>query len=74
MSLVIKRNDRHGQVNEVNERIINLCHKYNVGYIEHKNVKSERLNAGEVHISNQHNHLFTDNLSDYFNYAAQNYV
>ena len=74
MSLVIKRNDKFGyKVNEVNERIINLCQQYNVGYIEHENIKIEHLNAGGVHIANHYNHFFIDNLSDFFNYAAKNH-
>ena len=73
MSMVVKRNDRYGyKVREVNQRLTILCLKYNIGYVEHENIKLEHLNAGGIHISNRYGHLVTNNFSNYFNYAVQN--
>ena len=72
--MVIKRNDKYNyKVEEVNDRLRNLCAKYNLGCIDNTNIKIEHLNAGGIHISNSFNYLFADNLSNYFNYAVQNH-
>ena len=77
MSLVIQRNDNNRYsylVDEVNRRIIQLCEKYNVGYIDHSNITTEHLNAGGVHISNHYNYLLLKNMSSCFNYVVKHYV
>ena len=72
MSMVTIRNDKHGyKVRVVNERLRKLCVQYNVDYIEHENIKLEHLNPGGVHIVNKFNYLFSENLSNYFNYMLR---
>ena len=73
ISLVLPRNDKHAQkVKLVNDKIIALCSCYNVCYIEHKNIKTEHLNPGGVHLVEKFKQLFTDNLVNHFNYICDN--
>ena len=73
ISMLTPRNDKHGQkVKVVNEKLRNLCVKYNVGYIEHDNINTDHLNPGGIHLANKYKYLFSDNLTNYFNYILLN--
>ena len=72
LSMVVTRNDKYAdKVRLVNERLRDLCVSYNIGYIEHANIKIEHLNTGGIHIQNQFNNMFADNLTNYFNFVLQ---
>ena len=74
ISLLTVRNDKYGhKVKIMNERLEDLCLRYNVSYVDHSNIRNEHLNQGGIHISNQFKHLFTDNLYKYFTYIVQNH-
>ena len=56
------------KINVLNGQLVQLCRRYGVCFIEHRDIKSEHLNKGGLHIIAKFNHLMNSNFARCFNY------
>ena len=73
VSLVTVRDDKYSEkVRLVNERLRALCDRFRAGCVEHDDIQEEHLNTSGLHIARQHNYIFNNNFSKYFNDVISN--
>ena len=73
LSLATARSGRYAsRVNELNDIMKDLCNDLRMGYIEHKNIGNEHLNASGLHIASKHTSLFGSNFVNFFKYLSEN--
>ena len=69
ISLPTVRNDKFSQkINVLNGQLVQLCRRYEVCFIEHRDITSEHLNKSGLHINSKFNHLMNSNFAQCFNY------
>ena len=69
LSLPTVRTDKFSQkINVLNSHLVQLCKRNGIHFIEHRDIKSEHLNQGGLHIISKFNYLLNANFAKCFNY------